>query len=58
MASISVCVCLCVCVCVYGISSYTPCDGLHTLDPGSGLWRCGLVGIAVSLCVRALRPSS
>jgi hypothetical protein len=34
------------------------CDGLYTLSPGNGtIRRCGLVGVGVSLWVRALRPS-
>ena len=33
------------------------CDGLYMLGPGTGtIWRCGLVGVGVSLCVWALRP--
>jgi hypothetical protein len=33
------------------------CDGLYMLGPGSGtLWRCGLVGVSVSLWKWALIP--
>ena len=35
------------------------CNGLYMLSPGSGtIWRCGPVGVGVSLWVWALRPSS
>ena len=35
------------------------CDGLYMIGPGSGtIWRCGLVGVDVSLLAWALRPYS
>jgi hypothetical protein len=35
------------------------CHSLNMLSPGSGtIWRCGLVGVGVSLWFWALRPSS
>ena len=34
------------------------CDGLYILGPGSGIiWRCGLVGVGVSLLGVGLRLS-
>ena len=35
------------------------CYSLYMSGPGSGtIWRCGLVGVGVSLCSWALRPYS
>jgi hypothetical protein len=37
----------------------TSCDGLHMLGSGSGtIWRCGLIGVGVSLWDWALTPLS
>ena len=41
------------------IGVYHVCHGLNMLGPGSStIWRCGLVGVGVSLWVWALRSYS